>query len=78
MFKCQNVRYLRVYLKVGQAVGSPDPSCPLCLMMVMGDPGIPGTGSCWTGSRSQCMQVPNGNTQCVSELHINFLQKYNS
>lgn len=64
MWKC-----VCVYLKVGQEAGNLCPSCLPCQTMVMGNLGIPGTGSYWTGSLSQCMQVPRRNTKCAPEAN---------
>lgn len=59
--------YMCMYLKAEPEAWSLHPSCPLCLMMVTGSPGILGTGSCWTGSLSQCKQASHRNKQQDSE-----------
>lgn len=58
---------LSLYLKVEQEARILCPSCPRCLMTVMGSLGIPDTGSYWTGSLSQCMQAGHRNMQCAPE-----------
>lgn len=59
--------YMCMYLKAEPEAWSLHPSCPLCLMMVTGSPGILGTGSCWTGSLSQCKRASHRNKQQDSE-----------
>lgn len=53
-----------LYLKLGQGVVGPGPSCYLCRRRVMGNLG---TGSCSIGSQSLCMQEPHMYMQCDPE-----------
>lgn len=59
--------YMCMYLKAEPEAWSLHPSCPLCPMMGTGSLDILGTGSCWTGSLSQCKQASHRNKQHDSE-----------
>lgn len=66
--------FLFSYLKVGQEGVSPGPSGHLCQRRVTVHPGIPGNGSCSTGSQSRCTPEPRSDTQCDPEESENSLQ----
>ena len=66
-----------VYLKAGQEAASLCPSCLPCQTMVTGSLGIPGTGSYWTASLSQCMPVSRRNMHCGPE-NILIIHKCNN